>query len=37
VINITKFNAELKVTMAKIDQLRTDIDAIIEEIEGDKQ
>jgi type I restriction enzyme M protein len=37
VINITKLNAELKVTMAKIDQLRTDIDAIIEEIEGDKQ
>jgi type I restriction enzyme M protein len=35
VINITKLNAELKTTVAKIDQLRADIDAIVAEIEGD--
>ena len=35
VINITKLNAELKSTVAKIDQLRTEIDAIVAEIEGD--
>ena len=34
VIDITKLNAELKTTVAKIDRLRTDIDAIIEEIEA---
>jgi type I restriction enzyme M protein len=34
VINIAKLNAELKTTVAKIDQLRTDIDAIVVEIEG---
>jgi type I restriction enzyme M protein len=34
VINITKLNAELKTTVAKIDKLRTDIDAIVAEIEG---
>lgn len=34
VIDITKLNAELKITVAKIDKLRTDIDAIVEEIEG---
>ncbi|MEX0445539.1 type I restriction-modification system subunit M [Xenorhabdus sp. SGI246] len=34
VIDITKLNAELKTTVKKIDQLRTDIDAIIAEIEG---
>ncbi len=34
VINITKLNAELKTTVAKIDQLRAEIDAIIAEIEG---
>jgi len=33
-IDITKLNAELKITVAKIDQLRADIDAIISEIEG---
>ncbi|ERT12358.1 type I restriction-modification system subunit M [Photorhabdus temperata] len=33
-IDITKLNAELKTTVKKIDQLRTDIDAIIAEIEG---
>jgi type I restriction enzyme M protein len=35
IINITKLNAELKITVEKIDKLRTDIDAIIAEIEGD--
>ncbi len=34
VIDITELNAELKTTVAKIDQLRTDIDAIVAEIEG---
>ena len=34
VIDITKLNAELEITVAKIDKLRTDIDAIVEEIEG---
>jgi len=34
IINITKLNAELKTTVAKIDQLRADIDAIVAEIEA---
>jgi len=34
VIDITKLNLELKTTVAKIDQLRTDIDVIVSEIEG---
>lgn len=34
VINITELNAEIKTTVAKIDQLRADIDAIIAEIEA---
>jgi type I restriction enzyme M protein len=34
VTDITKLNAEIKTTVAKIDQLRTDIDAIVAEIEG---
>lgn len=34
VINITQLNAELKTTVAKINQLRADIDAIVTEIEG---
>lgn len=34
VIDIRKLNAELKTTVAKIDQLRADIDAIVAEIEG---
>ncbi len=34
VINISKLNAELKTTVARIDQLRTEIDTIVEEIEG---
>ena len=33
-IDITKLNAELKTTVAKIEQLRTDIDVIITEIEA---
>lgn len=32
--DITELNAELKITVAKIDQLRTDIDIIVAEIEG---
>ena len=35
VIDITQLNTELKTTVAKIDQLRSDIDAIVAEIEGD--
>jgi len=34
VIDIKTLNAELKTTVAKIDQLRSDIDAIVAEIEG---
>lgn len=34
VIDITELNAELKTSVAKIDQLRADIDAIVAEIEG---
>jgi type I restriction enzyme M protein len=34
VIDITQLNAELKTTVAKIDALRSDIDAIVAEIEG---
>lgn len=34
VIDITKLNMELKTTVAKIDRLRADIDAIVAEIEG---
>ena len=34
VIDITKLNAELKTTVTKTDQLRTDIDAIVAEIEA---
>ncbi|MBX3010417.1 MAG: type I restriction-modification system subunit M [Caldilineaceae bacterium] len=35
-IDITKLNAELKTTVAKIDQLRTAIDAIVAELEGEE-
>jgi type I restriction enzyme M protein len=35
VVDITKLNAEIKTTVTKIDRLRSDIDAIIAEIEGD--
>lgn len=34
VIDITTLNADLKTTVAKINQLRTDIDAIVAEIEA---
>ena len=34
VIDITKLNAELKTTVTNIDRLRTDINAIVAEIEG---
>ena len=37
VVNIAKLNTELKTTVAKIDQLRKDIDAIVAEIEGEEQ
>ncbi|MBC8207699.1 MAG: N-6 DNA methylase [Desulfobulbaceae bacterium] len=37
VIDIAKLNAELKTTVAKIDQLRADIETIVEEIEGGNQ
>ncbi len=35
VVDIAKLNAELKTTVAKIDQLRKEIDAIVAEIEGE--
>ena len=34
VVDITTLNAELKITVAKIDQLRTEIDAIVSKIES---
>jgi type I restriction enzyme M protein len=34
IVDIAELNAELKKTVSKIDQLRTDIDAIVAEIEG---
>jgi type I restriction enzyme M protein len=34
VVNIAQLNAELKTTVAKIDKLRTEIDAIVAQIEG---
>lgn len=36
IIDITQLNAELKTTVAKIDQLRSEIDAIVAEIEGEE-
>ena len=36
VTDITELNAVLKITVAKIDQLRADIDAIVAEIEGEE-
>ncbi len=36
VVNINALNAELKTTVAKIHQLRSDIDAIVAEIEGEE-
>jgi type I restriction enzyme M protein len=35
-VDITKLNAELKTTVARIDQLRSEIDAIVAEIEGEE-
>ena len=35
VIDIAQLNAEIKTTVARIDQLRTEIDAIVAEIEGE--
>jgi type I restriction enzyme M protein len=37
VVDIGQLNAELKITVAKIDRLRKDIDAIVAEIEGQEQ
>ncbi|UFH67323.1 type I restriction-modification system subunit M [Morganella morganii] len=36
VTNITELNRDLKTTVAKIDKLRSDIDAIVAEIEGEE-
>ena len=36
VVDIAQLNAEIKTTVAKIDQLRKDIDAIVTEIEGEE-
>lgn len=36
VVDIAKLNAELKTTVARIDELRREIDAIVAEIEGDE-
>lgn len=36
ITNIGQLNAELKTTVAKIDQLRTEIDAIVAQIEGEE-
>ncbi|NMG03633.1 type I restriction-modification system subunit M [Azoarcus taiwanensis] len=36
VVDIARINAELKTTVARIDQLRRDIDAIVAEIEGEE-
>ncbi|MDU4059496.1 MAG: type I restriction-modification system subunit M [Pseudomonas oryzihabitans] len=35
-VNIVQLNADLKTTVARIDQLRKDIDAIVAEIEGEE-
>ena len=37
VVNITNLNSEINTTVAKIDQLRIDIDAIVAEIEGESK
>ncbi|MGD8373618.1 MAG: type I restriction-modification system subunit M [Candidatus Woesebacteria bacterium] len=37
VVNIAELNEEIKTTVGKIDQLRSDIDKIVAEIEGGKQ
>jgi type I restriction enzyme M protein len=35
-VDIVQLNAELKITVARIDQLRKDIDAIVAEIEDEE-
>jgi type I restriction enzyme M protein len=35
-VDIVQLNAELKITVARIDQLRKEIDAIVEEIDGEE-
>ncbi|HCF1766188.1 TPA: type I restriction-modification system subunit M [Pseudomonas aeruginosa] len=35
-VDIAQLNAELKITVARIDQLRKEIDAIVEEIDGEE-
>ena len=35
-VDIVQINAELKITVARIDQLRKEIDAIVEEIDGEE-
>ncbi len=37
ITDIAALNAELKITVAKIDQLRKDIDAVVAQIEGDER
>jgi type I restriction enzyme M protein len=37
IVDITELNEEIKTTVAKIDRLRGDIDAIVAEIEGSQQ
>lgn len=37
VVDIAQLNSELKITVARINQLRKDIDAIVAEIEGEEQ
>ena len=37
VVDIAQLNAELKITVAKIDKLRADIDVIVAEIEGEQE
>ncbi len=36
IIDISELNAELKITVGKIEQLRKDIDSIVAKIEGDE-
>jgi type I restriction enzyme M protein len=36
VVDISQLNAELKITVARIDKLRAEIDAIVAEIEGEE-
>jgi type I restriction enzyme M protein len=36
-VDIAQLNAQLKTTVAKIDQLRKNIDSIVAEIEGEEE